>query len=99
MPEEVAVIVLGERGHLPQLTLLACTVHEDRIEAQGYILHRAVPRTRLLPRMTRTGATGPWLVARGALLARVPRLLPPQGQTGHVSLHVPLTVPLARRGR
>lgn len=98
MPEEVAVIVLGERGHLPQLTLLACTVHEDRIEAQGYILHRAVPRGRLLPRMAKDAA-GRWQVPRGALLARVPRLLPPQGQIGHVSLHVPLTVPLVRRGR
>ncbi len=98
MPEEVAVIILGERGHLPQLTLLACTVHEDRIEAQGYILHRAVSRARLLPRMAKDAA-GHWQVPRGTLLARVPRLLPPQGQTGHVSLHVPLTVPLARRGR
>ena len=97
MPREVAVIVLGERGHLPQLTLLACTVHEDRIEAQGYILHRSVPRARLLPRMEK-GAGG-WQVPRGALLAHVPRLMPPSGQTGQVSLHTPLTVPLARRGR
>ena len=98
MAGEVAVIVLGERGHLPQLTLLACTVHEDRIEAQGYILHRAVPRGRLLPRMVKD-ASGRWQVPRGALLARVARLMPPKGQEGQISLHAPLTVPLARRGR
>lgn len=97
MPQEVAVIVLGERGHLPQLSLLACTVHEDRIEAQGYILHRAVPRARVLPGMQK--APGGWQVPRGALLARVPRLLPPKGEEGQISLHQSLTVPLVRRGR
>ena len=99
MTGEVAVIVLGERGHLPQLTLLACTVHEDRIEAQGYTLHRAGPRPRVLPRMTRDTTMAPWQVLRGALLVRVPRLLPPKGQEGQISLHQSLTVPLVRRGR
>lgn len=98
MPGEVAVIVLGQAGYLPQLTLLACTVHDDRVEAQGYVLHRALHRGRILPGMVKDAA-GQWQVPRGGLLARVPRLLPPQGQTGHVSLHTPLTVPLVRRGR
>jgi hypothetical protein len=94
----VAVIVLGERGRAPHLTLLACTVHEDRIEAQGYILHRPLLRGRALASMTR-GEAGPWQVLRGALRARVPRLVPPGGGQGQVSLHQGLTVPLVRRGR
>lgn len=98
MPEEVAVIVLGQAGHLPQLTLLACTVHDDRVEAQAYILHRALHRGRILPGMAKD-AGGRWQVPRGGLLARVPRLVPPMGQKGEVSLHSPLTVPLVRRGR
>lgn len=97
MQEEVAVIVLGQAGHLPQLTLLACTVHDDRVEAQGYILHRALHRGRILPGMEK--GPGGWQVPRGGLLARVPRLVPSKDQSGQVSLHVPLTVPLVRRGR
>lgn len=96
--EVTGVIVLGRAGHLPQLTLLACTVFEDRIEAQGYVLHRPLLRGRALSGMVK-GTAGGWQVARGALRARVPRLVPPDGQPGQVSIHQGLTVPLVRRGR
>lgn len=97
MPREVAIIVLGRSGHLPQLTLLACTVFEDRIESQGYVLHRPLLRGRTLSGMVK-GSAG-WQVARGALRARVPRLVPPGNGQGQVSIHQGLTVPLMRRGR
>lgn len=86
------LIVLGERGRLPQLALLGCTIFEDRIEAKGFILYAPLRRGRTLARMQQ--AAGHWRIPRGALLARVPRLPDPQ-----VSLHAGLTLPLARRGR
>ena len=89
--------MLGQAGHLPQLTLLACKVFQDRIEAQGYVLHRPLLRGRVLSGMVK-GEAG-WQVTRGALRARVPRLVPPGDGQGQVSLHQGLTVPLVRRGR
>ncbi|GGM39892.1 hypothetical protein GCM10008956_15400 [Deinococcus arenae] len=86
------LIVLGERGRLPQLALLGCTIFEDRIEAKGFILYAPLKRGRTLARMQK--AAHGWTVPRGALLARAPRLPHPQ-----VSLHAGLTLPLARRGR
>lgn len=100
------LIVLGERGRLPQLALLGCTVFEDRIEAKGYILYAPLPRARTLARMRPHGGT--WTVPRGALLARAPRLLTPLDSTdpqgkrrlpGVISLHAGLTLPITRRGR
>lgn len=86
------LIVLGERGRLPQLSLLGCTIFEDRIEAKGFILHAPLKRGRTLARLRKVGQE--WTVPRGALLARVPRLTDSQ-----VSLHRGLTLTLARRGR
>ncbi|GGS13687.1 hypothetical protein [Deinococcus knuensis] len=86
------LIVLGERGRLPQLALLGCTVHDDRIDAKGFILYAPLKRARTLARLQQTA--GQWSVPRGALLARAPRLTDPQ-----VSLHTGLTLPITRRGR
>ncbi|MFW8627631.1 hypothetical protein [Deinococcus sp. ME38] len=100
------LIVLGERGRLPQLALLGCTVFDDRIEAKSFILYAPLHRARTLARMQLQGGT--WTVPRGALLARASRLITPldstdpQGKrrlTGMVSLHVGLTLPITRRGR
>ncbi|MVN88765.1 hypothetical protein GO986_18665 [Deinococcus sp. HMF7620] len=91
------LIVLGERGRRPQLSLLGCTVHADRIEAQGYILHAPLKRGKTLARMRKV-AHG-WEVLRGALQARAPRLMPPEEQQGVVSLHAGLTLPITRKGR
>ncbi|MBZ9752724.1 hypothetical protein K7W42_17930 [Deinococcus sp. HMF7604] len=93
---QIPLIVLGERGRLPQLSLLGCTVHPDRIEAQGYILHAPLKRGKTLARMQK--AAHGWGVPRGALQARAPRLMPPEGQAGAVSIHAGLTLPITRQG-
>jgi len=89
-PQQISVIVLGERGRLPHVTLLACTVYPDRIEAQAYLVHAPLKRPRTLSRMAHT-ASG-WAVGRNPLKARLPKLM------AGLELHTPITLPITRKG-